>query len=176
MTMEAVGLYDPAFEHDACGIAFVARPDGARSHETIVHALRALENLEHRGAAGADADTGDGAGILVQMPDAFLRETVPFELPPVGRYGVAVCFLPHDATRRLELEQLLADAVVAEGQSVLGWRDVPVHRNEAGAQARAFAPVIRQLFVAAAEDVGDVLAFERKLYVIRRLAERRGGP
>ncbi len=176
MTMEAVGLYDPAFEHDACGIAFVARPDGARSHETIVHALRALENLEHRGAAGADADTGDGAGILVQMPDAFLRETVPFELPPVGRYGVAVCFLPHDATRRLELEQLLADAVVAEGQSVLGWRDVPVHRNEAGAQARAFAPVIRQLFVAAAEDVGDVLAFERKLYVIRRLAEGAAGP
>ncbi len=173
--MKAVGLYDPAFEHDACGIAFVARPDGVRSHETIVHALRALENLEHRGAAGADADTGDGAGILVQMPDAFLRASVPFDLPPAGRYGVAVCFLPHDAARRAELEQLLADTVLEEGQTVLGWRDVPVHRNEAGTQARAFAPMIRQLFVGAAEELDDVLAFERKLYVIRRVAERNAG-
>ena len=173
--MNRAGLYDPAYEHDSCGIAFVARPDGVRSHETIVHALRALENLEHRGAAGADADTGDGAGILVQMPDAFLREMVPFELPPAGRYGVAVCFLPHDAARRGALEKLVADTVTAEGQTVLGWRDVPVHRNEAGAQARAFAPVIRQLFVAASDDLADVLAFERKLYVIRRVAEHAAG-
>ena len=105
--MRKQGLYDPAFEHDACGVAFVARLDGTRSHETIAQALRALENLEHRGAAGADAETGDGAGILVQLPDAFLRATTGFELPPPGRYGVAVCFLPREAARRRELEQLL---------------------------------------------------------------------
>jgi len=173
--MQRQGLYDPAYEHDSCGVAFVARLDSVRSHETIERALRALENLEHRGAAGADADTGDGAGILVQTPDAFFRAVVPFELPPAGRYGVAVCFLPQDAAHRLELEQVLEDAVAAEGQSVLGWRDVPVRRNEAGAQARLFAPLIRQLFVGASDDLDD-LAFERKLYVIRRVSERSAGP
>ena len=95
--MKKQGLYDPAFEHDACGVAFVARLDGVRSHEPVAQALRALEHLEHRGAAGADAETGDGAGILVQLPDAFLRASVGFELPPPGRYGVAVCFLPQEA-------------------------------------------------------------------------------
>ena len=98
--MRKQGLYDPAFEHDACGVAFVARLDGRRCHETVDRALQALANLEHRGAEGADAETGDGAGILVQLPDAFLRGVVPFELPPPGRYGVAVCFLPQRAERR----------------------------------------------------------------------------
>ncbi len=172
--MERQGLYDPAFEHDACGVAFVARLDGVRSHEAIERALRALENLEHRGAAGADADTGDGAGILVQMPDAFFRGVVSFELPASGRYGVAVCFLPQDRARRLELEALLEQTVAAEGQTTLGWRDVPVRRAEAGSQARLFAPVIRQLFVGAADSLDD-LAFERKLYVIRRIAENTAG-
>ena len=102
--MKTQGLYDPAFEHDACGVAFVARLDGTRSHEAIAQALRAVGNLEHRGAAGADAATGDGAGILVQLPDAFLRAAAGFELPPPGRYGVAVCFLPQEALRRHELE------------------------------------------------------------------------
>src|SRR5581483_9627995 len=170
-----VGLYDPAFEHDACGVAFVARLDGARSHETIEHALHALENLEHRGAEGADAWSGDGAGILVQLPDGLLRSVAPFALPPAGRYGVAVCFLPQADARRGELEALLEDAVAAEGQTVLGWRDVPVRPTEAGAYARSFAPVIRQLFVAAANDVADPLALERKLYVIRRVAEQAAG-
>ncbi len=175
--MRKHGLYDPAFEHDACGVAFVARLDGARSHKAIAQALRALENLEHRGAAGADAETGDGAGILVQLPDSFLRATVGFELPAPGRYGVAVCFLPQEASRRLELEQLLERTVVAEGQVVLGWRDIPVERGEAGAHASLFAPLMRQLFVGAADDFGgDLLAFERKLYVIRRVAERAAGP
>src|SRR6201995_3600957 len=113
--MQKVGLYDPAYEPHGCGVAFVARLDGVRSHETVERALRALENLEHRGAAGADADTGDGAGILVQLPDAFLRASVPFELPAAGRYGVAVCFLPSEAERRLELERVLEEIVVAEG-------------------------------------------------------------
>jgi glutamate synthase domain-containing protein 2/glutamate synthase domain-containing protein 1/glutamate synthase domain-containing protein 3 len=171
------GLYDPAFEHDACGVAFVARLDGTRSHEAIALALRALENLEHRGAAGADAETGDGAGILVQLPDAFLRATAGFELPPSGRYGVAVCFLPQEASRRHELEQLLEQTVTAEGQLVLGWRDIPVERGAAGVHAGLFAPVMRQLFVGAADDLdGDLLTLERKLYVIRRVAERQAGP
>ncbi|HEX4525103.1 MAG TPA: hypothetical protein VH108_00005, partial [Gaiellaceae bacterium] len=133
------GLYDPAFEHDACGVAFVARLDGTRSHMAISQALRALENLEHRGAAGADAATGDGAGILVQLPDAFLRTAVDFELPPSGRYGVAVCFLPQEVARRHELEALLERTVAAEGQVVLGWRDIPVDRSHAGAHASLFA-------------------------------------
>ncbi len=174
--MRRQGLYDPSFEHDACGVAFVARLDGTRSHETVTEALRALENLEHRGAAGADAETGDGAGILVQLPDAFLRAVAGFELPAAGRYGVAVCFLPQDAGRRRELEVLLERTVTAEGQIVLGWRDIPVERGRAGAHANLFAPVMRQLFVGAGPEHGaDLLAFERKLYVIRRSAEREAG-
>ncbi|HEX7626611.1 MAG TPA: glutamate synthase large subunit [Gaiellaceae bacterium] len=174
--MRKQGLYDPAFEHDACGVAFVARLDGVRSNEPIARAIAALENLEHRGAAGADADTGDGAGILVQLPDEFLRASVPFELPPRGAYGVAVCFLPREAARRAELERLLEETIVAEGQTVLGWRDVPVDPQHAGSHANLFAPVIRQLFVGAAGALAeDPLAFERKLYVIRRVVERAAG-
>src|SRR6266571_1465846 len=98
--MKPQGLYDPAFEHDSCGVAFVARLDGSRSHETIVRALAALENMEHRGAAGADAESGDGAGILMQLPDEFLRASAGFDLPKRGRYGVAVCFLPQQGPQR----------------------------------------------------------------------------
>jgi glutamate synthase (NADPH/NADH) large chain/glutamate synthase (ferredoxin) len=171
----AQGLYDPAHEHDSCGVGFVARLDGAPSHETVARALTVLAHLAHRGAAGADADTGDGAGILTQLPDAFLRDVAGCELPPPGRYGVAACFLPQLASRRCELERLLEAAVTAEGQTVLGWRDVPVRRREAGGVAQLHAPVIRQLFVGAAEGI-DGEAFERKLYVIRRVAERGAGP
>ncbi|MFL5927128.1 MAG: glutamate synthase central domain-containing protein, partial [Gaiellaceae bacterium] len=175
--MKAQGLYDPAFEHDACGVAFVVRLDGGHTHEAVVRALTALENLEHRGAAGADADTGDGAGILVQMPDAFLRGVAGVPLPAVGAYGVAVCFLPQKASRRVELEHLLEETVAAEGQSVLGWRDVPVDGRHVGSHARLFAPVVRQLFVAASDELArDPDAFERKLYVIRRVAELAAGP
>ena len=130
--------------------------------------------MEHRGASGADADTGDGAGILTQVPDAFLRATADFELPPHGRYGVGVCFLPQLAERRCELERLLEDTATAEGLTVLGWRDVPVRAAEAGRQAQLFAPVVRQLFLAA-PDLDDELALERKLYVVRRVAERTAG-
>ena len=169
-----MGLYDPAFEHDSCGVAFVARLDAASSHEVIRRALRALERLEHRGAAGADAATGDGAGVLIQMPDAFLRSELGAQLPPPGAYGVAVCFLPRNRRRRKELERILVEAVTAEGQRVVGWRDVPVDEECAGVTARAFAPRIRQLVVASTLD--DPAAFERKLYVIRRVAENRAGP
>src|SRR5580698_4315163 len=169
------GLYDPAHEHDACGVAFVARLDAVPSHETVERALTAVANLEHRGAQGADALTGDGAGILTQVPDAFFRSVLEVELPPAGRYGVAMCFLPHDDAERTRLERLLADTAADEGQTVLAWRDVPVDSSHAGETASASAPLIRQLFVAAAAGL-DQEAFERKLYVIRRRAELEAGP
>ena len=175
--MKASGLYDPAYEHDACGVAVVARLDGVATHEAVARALTALANLEHRGAAGADADTGDGAGILVQMPDAFLRGLGEVQLPPRGAYGVAVCFLPQKSSRRAQLERLLEETVAAEGQTVLGWRDVPIDGRHVGSHARLFAPVVRQLFVAASPELAtDADAFERKLYVIRRVAELAAGP
>ena len=166
------GLYDSGYEHDACGVAFVARLGAPASHEVISRALWALEHLEHRGAEGADPDTGDGAGILIQLPDDLLRAEVGFELPEIGRYGVAVCFLPRDDAARAAATELLERTVEAEGQRMLGWRDVPVAGEHCGTAARAVAPVIRQLFVAAADEIGDQDAFERKLYVIRRVVEK----
>ncbi len=168
----AVGLYDPRFEHDACGVGMVARLDNKATHEVVAMAIAALENLEHRGAAGADPRTGDGAGILMQMPDELLRAVVDFELPPVGSYGVMMCFLPRDAPSRARLEALLEQTVRAEGQRVIGWRDVPVDPDHAGQVAGRARPQIRQLFVGAgAREAHDQDAFERKLYVIRRICE-----
>jgi glutamate synthase (NADPH/NADH) large chain/glutamate synthase (ferredoxin) len=172
-----IGLYDPTYEHDACGVAFVARLDRQVSHETVERAIVALENLEHRGAAGADPNTGDGAGILLALPDEFLRGVVGAELPPAGAYGVCVCFLPRDETRRAELEKLLEDTVAAEGQRVVAWRDVPVDKDYVGITANLYAPYVKQLFVAASDELAaDQDAFERKLYVIRRVAEIAAGP
>jgi glutamate synthase domain-containing protein 2/glutamate synthase domain-containing protein 1/glutamate synthase domain-containing protein 3 len=172
----AVGLYDPRFEHDACGVGMVARLDNRPTHEVISRAITALENLEHRGASGADACTGDGAGILMQMPDELLRAVVDFELPPRGGYGVLMCFLPTDQASRARLEGLLERTVRAEGQRVLGWRDVPVCEEHTGEVAAACRPVIRQLFVGAGPaHAGDSDAFERKLYVIRRVCELTAG-
>jgi glutamate synthase domain-containing protein 1 len=168
----AVGLYDPRFEHDACGVGMVARLDNRPTHDVIVRAITALENLEHRGASGADPCTGDGAGILMQMPDELLRAVVDFELPPPGAYGVLMCFLPTDAAARGRLESLLEQTVSDEGQVVLGWRDVPVNQEHAGEVAGACRPEIRQLFVGAAgAQAQDQDSFERKLYVIRRVCE-----
>jgi len=168
----AVGLYDPRFEHDACGVGMVARLDNRPTHEVISRAITALENLEHRGASGADPSTGDGAGILMQMPDELLRAEAGVELPPPGAYGVLMCFLPPDRAARERLEGMLDSTVRAEGQQVLGWRDVPVCPEHTGEVAGACRPVVRQLFVGAGpEQVGDQDAFERKLYVIRRVCE-----
>ncbi len=173
----ATGLYDPANEHDACGIALVAKLWGEASHAVVEKALDALENLEHRGAEGADPNTGDGAGILLQIPDGFLRAAVAgVELPAPGSYGVGVCYLPTDSERRLALEQLIEETILAEGQRPIFWRDVPVDDRHVGDTARLAAPVIRQVLIEASEELaGDQAAFERKLYVIRRVIERAGG-
>jgi glutamate synthase domain-containing protein 2/glutamate synthase domain-containing protein 1/glutamate synthase domain-containing protein 3 len=174
---QADGLYDPRFEHDACGVAMVARLDNAKSHEVVVRALEALDNLEHRGAEGADIRTGDGAGILTQLPDAFFRGVVDFELPETGRYGVGMLFLPHDRTHREQIEALVERNVRAEGQRVLGWRDVPIDELHVGDSANACRPHIRQIFVEAGPaHWDDPDAFERKLYVIRRIVELAAGP
>src|ERR671921_1849778 len=174
---QPVGLYDPSYEHDACGVAFVARLDGKPTHETVQRAVVALENLEHRGAAGADPNPGDGAGILLQMPDAFMRAVLDEDLPPRVAYGVCVCFLPHEQDRREELEALLERAVTDEGQRVVAWRDIPVDKDYVGITANFYAPYIKPLVVAAEGDLQhDQDAFERKLYVIRRVAELAAGP
>jgi glutamate synthase (NADPH/NADH) large chain/glutamate synthase (ferredoxin) len=175
---KAVGLYDPRFEHDACGVGMVARLDNQPTHEVVSRAITALENLEHRGANGADPRTGDGAGILMQMPDELLRAVVDFELPAPGAYGVLMCFLPTDTEARGRLEALLERTVEECGQRLLGWRDVPINEQETGDVAAACRPVIRQLFVgsgaAGEHDYPEGArqdAFERKLYVIRRICE-----
>ncbi|MDQ2759606.1 MAG: hypothetical protein M3Y17_03990, partial [Actinomycetota bacterium] len=145
----ASGLYHPANEHDACGIALVAKLWGEANHTVVEKALGALENLEHRGAEGADPNTGDGAGILLQIPDGFIRAVAGVELPVPGRYGVGVCFLPADPERRAALEQLVDETIQAEGQRTIRWRDVPVDERQIGETARISAPVIRQVLIEA---------------------------
>ncbi|UCE32152.1 MAG: glutamate synthase subunit alpha, partial [Burkholderiales bacterium] len=170
----AQGMYDPANEHDACGVGFVAHIKGRRSHDIIEQGLLILRNLDHRGAVGADPLMGDGAGILVQIPDAFYRAEMAaagIELPPEGEYGVGMVFLPKEHASRLACEQELERAVRAEGQIVLGWRDVPVDRELPMSPAvRAKEPVIRQIFIGRGPDVMVTDALERKLYVIRKQA------
>ena len=162
-----MGLYDPAFEHDGCGVACLARLDGQPAHETISRAIETLDNLEHRGAEGADAETGDGAGILIQIPDAFLRAELDIDLPPPGEYAVAVCMLPAEADHRSACEDVIERLVEDGGQRILAWRDVPVNPKHAGPGALKTMPAIRQLIIGHGE--GD---FERALYLIRRRAER----
>ncbi|MEI2703404.1 MAG: glutamate synthase large subunit [Baekduia sp.] len=174
---QADGLYDPTNEHDACGVAMVARLDNRPEHEVVVRALTALDNLEHRGAEGADIHTGDGAGILTQVPDAFFRAVCDFELPAAGDYGVGMCFLPQDPDARRKLEELIELNVRIEGQELLGWRDVPVDEDHVGSTANRTRPYMKQVFVGAgSEHGGDNDAFERKLYVIRRIIELAAGP
>ena len=168
------GLYDPANERDACGVGFIAHIKGKKSHDIVRQGLEILENLDHRGAVGADPLQGDGAGILIQIPDALYREEMALRgvtLPPPGEYGVAMVFLPQEAATRLACEEELERAARAEGQIVLGWRDVPVDRDMPMSPAvKATEPVIRQLFVGRGPDVMVTEALERKLYVARRRA------
>jgi glutamate synthase (NADPH/NADH) large chain len=169
---EAQGLYDPRFEHDACGVAFLADLYGRASHRIIEQALIALHNLDHRGAAGAEPSSGDGAGITVQVPDAFLREVVDFPLPPRGEYVVGNAFLPTDDEQAASAEQLVADTAADEGLTILGWRDVPTVTDSLGSTARSVMPRFRQLFVAGpAGERG--LQLDRRAYALRKMAERR---
>lgn len=168
------GLYDPAYEHDACGVGFVASVKGQASHEIVTQALQILKNLDHRGAVGADPLCGDGAGILIQIPDAFFRAEMAKQnilLPPAGDYGVGMIFLPREHASRRACEQELERVVKAEGQVVLGWRDVPVDTTiKMSKTVLETAPVIRQIFIGRGPDVMVPNALERKLYVIRKLA------
>ena len=166
---EKQGLYDPAFEHDACGLGFVARLDRTATHETVAQALEILANLTHRGAAGCDPCTGDGAGILLQIPDALYRASLPFALPPAGQYAVAMCFFAQHPARRRRMEAILEGAVVHHGQKVLGWRDVPMDVAAIGPIARASMPRIRQLFIGG---TATPEAFERVNFMIRKRAGR----
>ncbi|MBI1174225.1 MAG: glutamate synthase large subunit [Sideroxydans sp.] len=168
------GLYDPRQERDACGFGFVAHIKGKPSHDTIRQGLQILENLTHRGAVGADPLAGDGAGILIQLPDAFLRKTCGvqgFVLPDTGSYGVGMLFLPRDAKARATCEQIIADRIKAEGQTLLGWRDVPVDGSGLGESVRKEEPQVRQVFIGRGKNCADQDAFERKLFVIRKTAE-----
>ena len=168
------GLYQSNQEHDACGVGFVAHIKGQKSHEIVSQALRILENLDHRGAVGADKLMGDGAGILIQLPDALYRECMAQQgivLPPPGEYGVGMVFLPKESASRLACEQELERAIRAEGQVLLGWRDVPVNLDmPMSPTVRAKEPVIRQVFIGRGNDVIVQDALERKLYVIRKTA------
>ena len=171
------GLYNPANEHDACGVAMVAKLDNVPSHRVIEQALEALDNLEHRGGEGADVNSGDGAGILVQIPDAFLRGVLDFELPAQGLYAVGVCFMPQDPERRRKLQQLVELNTRVEGQIFLGWRDVPVDERFVGETANSSRPHISQAIIGAGPGFDrDQDAFERKCYVIRRIVELSAGP
>lgn len=168
------GLYDPTREHDACGVGFVAHIKGRKAHSIVEQGLKILENLDHRGAVGADKLMGDGAGILLQIPDDFFRAEMAakgVELPPPGEYGVGMIFLPKEHASRLACEQALERAVKVEGQVLLGWRDVPVDREmPMSPTVREKEPVIRQIFIGRGPDVIVPDALERKLYVIRKTA------
>ena len=170
--MHAQGLYDPANEHDACGVGFVAHIKGKKSHSIIQQGLLILKNLDHRGAVGADALMGDGAGILIQIPDQFYREEMAKQgvmLPPPGEYGVGMVFLPKEHASRLACEQEIERAVRAERQVVLGWRDVPVNADmPMSPTVREKEPIIRQIFIGRGADIMVTDALERKLYVIRK--------
>ena len=170
------GLYDPKNEHDACGVGFIAHIKGHKSHDIICNGLEILRNITHRGAVGADPLAGDGAGILIQIPDAFLRaeaQASKIELPKEGDYGVGMIFLPRNPEHRATCEKIIEDHVRAEGQTLLGWRDVPVENEGLGESVKVIEPCIRQIFVGRGSNCPDQNSFERKLFVIRKQVDNR---
>ena len=171
----AQGLYDPAYEHDACGVAFVVDLQGRRSHDLVAKGVAALCHLEHRGASGAEENSGDGAGILLQVPDAFLREVAGFDLPPAGAYATGIAFLPPDPATADEAVASIDKIAASEGLRVLGWRDVPVDPSSLGSMARDAMPSFRQLFLAGPEAPGadqlQGMALERRAFVVRKRIE-----
>src|SRR3979411_851051 len=167
---EKSGLYDPRFEHDALGVSLVVDIKGRKSHDIVATALGALCNLEHRGAQGAEANSGDGAGILIQVPDAFLRAKVNFDLPPQGAYGVGLCFLPADLTFAQESIVRIESIMLDEGLRVVGWREVPVDESTVGATARSVMPTFRQIFGIDPRGATGI-ELDRKLFVARKRCE-----
>jgi glutamate synthase (ferredoxin) len=167
------GLYDPQFEHDACGVGFIVHMKGEKSHAIVEQALTILENLEHRGACGAETNTGDGAGILMQVPHKFLQKVAAAEniaLPEAGQYGVGMIYASRDPDRRQQSRKLFEQIVIEEGQQVMGWRDVPTDHSPLGETAKLSEPFMEQVFIQRNPNLADDLAFERKLYVIRKRA------
>ena len=167
------GLYDPAYEHDACGVGFIVDIKGRKSHQILKQGLQILTNLDHRGACGAEVNTGDGAGVLLQMPHKFLQvaaKKARIDLPAEGHYGCGIVFLPRIATLRRRIEEKFEQIVQSEGQTVLGWRTVPTNNSMLGETAKSCEPFMRQVFVGRNAEIEDELAFERKLYVIRKRA------
>ncbi|MDO8337533.1 MAG: glutamate synthase central domain-containing protein, partial [Microcella sp.] len=176
----AQGLYDPERERDACGLAMVATLRGTAGHDIIQAALDALRNLEHRGAVGSDAGTGDGAGIITQIPDAFLRAVAPFDLPAVGRYAVGTAFLPTDSAERAREKQGIEAIAEQEGLAVIGWREVPIDASHIGTLARNAMPVFEQLFVRSTRSTADGQPFsgvqlDLQTFRLRKRAERELG-
>src|SRR5262245_45271027 len=177
----ATGLYHPRDEHDACGVGFVVDIKGRRSHAVVEQGLQVLVNLLHRGACGCEANTGDGAGVLIQVPDRFLRKVTPplgITLPPAGEYGTGLIFLPVADNERERLRQLVEQTAAEEGLEVLGWRALSIDDRALGESARAARPVIEQIFVAdrnprvRGEERAAVQArLERKLYIVRKRVE-----
>ncbi|MDI1320763.1 MAG: glutamate synthase subunit alpha, partial [bacterium] len=167
------GLYDPWFEHDACGVGFVVDMTGRATHAILQQGLQVLTNLDHRGASGAEANTGDGAGILLQQPHKFnldVCKKARITLPDAGQYGSGLVFMPRNPTMRRKLEQVFGALVQSEGQTLLGWRTVPTDNSSLGETAKSAEPVIRQVFIGRNPALTDDMAFERKLYVIRKRA------
>ncbi len=170
----AVGLYDPSFEHDACGVGFVVDIKGQKSRKIVSQSIQVLKNLAHRGACGCEVNTGDGAGILIQMPDKFLKKAcspIGIDLPPNGRYGAGLVFLPNDLPQLNECERLFESVTREEGRHVLGWRDVPINIAPVGPSVQSAAPRVRQIFIGNFDDAENPMEIERKLYVIRKRVE-----
>lgn len=170
------GLYDPALDHDACGVGFVADIKNRKSHTIITQGIEVLKNLTHRGAVGADPLAGDGAGMLIQIPDRFFREEMAaqgIELPAPGDYGVGMVFMPKEESARIICEKAIEETIVTEGQRFLGWRDVRVDPSCLGESVKPIEPAIRQVFVGRGDNCADTDAFERKLFVIRKQAHHK---
>jgi glutamate synthase (NADPH) large chain len=168
---ERQGLYDPRHEHDACGVGFIAHIKNQKSHQILVDGIKILYNLAHRGAVSADPLAGDGAGILIQLPDRLLRAEAAglgITLPEPGCYAIGMVFLPRHPATRQTCEETIAHFVAAEGQTLLGWRDVPRDAAVLGDSIRPVEPVIRQFFIARGDNCLDADAFERKLFVVRK--------
>src|SRR4051812_28455666 len=168
------GLYDPQFERDSCGVGFVVDVHGRKTNDIVRKALQVLINMQHRGAKGSEENTGDGAGILIQVPHDFLGQEclkLGIQLPAAGDYGVGMVSLPPDADSQRQCEAVFASLIEKTGQKLLGWRDVPTNNGSIGDSAKAFEPVCRQIFIGRGENAPDRETFERKLFLIRKRVE-----